>query len=90
VGILDAFRKKKNPVIFLSLYTDNPMGADHFGRIKDMLNKYSKENKVDFAVFNNTLVKPIPKEELKQLIRWVIEDEKKKEARPMPGMRYRS
>jgi hypothetical protein len=85
------FKKRKNPVIFLSIYTDNPIGAQHFGRIKEMLDKYSKENKVDFAIFNNTLVKPIPVEDLKELIRVVVEDEKKKEKRSfMPRMQHRS
>jgi len=64
-------KKKKIPVIFLSVFSYEPIDSEHFMQIKDMLGKYGKKHNIEFALFSNTLVKPIERKELKELFDFV-------------------
>lgn len=66
-------KQKKKPVIFLSVFSYEPIMGVHFQQIVKLLQTYGRKHDVEFAVFNNTIVKPIEKDQLKQMFDLIYE-----------------
>jgi hypothetical protein len=69
-NLKEAVKKTINqnkPVVFISEFSYEPVSGEHFKNIIDTLSKYGKEHGIDIAVFNNTLVAPVEREQLKAL-----------------------
>lgn len=79
-------KNKKRPVIFLSIFSNEPICYNHMNQIVSVLRDYGNKNGIEFAVFNNTIVKPIEPEQLRELFEFVYKTKfgEKKNEHEMP------
>lgn len=67
------WRKKQRPVLFLSIFSYDPISYEHITQIKKIMSRYCEQHNIEFGLFNNALVRPISKQELKQLFEQVYD-----------------
>jgi wyosine [tRNA(Phe)-imidazoG37] synthetase (radical SAM superfamily) len=78
-------KNKKRPVIFLSIFSNEPICYNHMNEIVSVLRDYGNKNGIEFAVFNNTIVKPIEREQLKELFDYIYKTKFEERRDEMPN-----
>ena len=67
---------RKPRVVFISIFSFDGLPAEHWENIFNMLRKYGKKNKLEFAVIGNSLVRPLDKSEIRELFDTVYKNAK--------------